>query len=124
MSSWIFEQVLWLLGIYSIVLLMPVREVNANLLSGTRSKPQADAICAVTDTSLFAAAVRWIQADLTASEKRKRPLRIDPRPLLPSAKLPLDESDFGRADSLVPRRRTVLQRVEGTATKCAHQEAM
>lgn len=114
MSSWIFQQILWLIGIFSIVLLVPEREANANLPSGTRSKLQGDAICAVTDTSLFAAAVRWIKADLTASEKRKRPLRVDPRPLRPEVGEVMSlERYFAEVDSSARRRRRAIrQRLE------------
>ena len=98
-----------MVGLFSVILLL--FGWGAGGPSGGQSDEERGGSRTARDTSLFAEAVRWIEADLNGGGRTTRPLRVDPRPLRPGAELSLDEGDFAPADSLVHRRKTVLRRL-------------
>lgn len=109
-----FQRALWLFGIFSVALLTSDSEANPGVPAGSRSEVQAGEILVATDSSLFAAAVRWLKKDLSASEKRARTLRVDPRPLRPNVGEVMSlERYFDAVDSTAQRRRRAIrQRLE------------
>lgn len=112
----IFRRSLWVMGIFGVALFVSGRMANSDpssddVLKGARSHKSR----VVSDTSLLAAAVRWIgTGGLSATGKpRCFPLHVDPCPLRSDVEtLTLREDAFAEVESsTLHRRSSVLQRL-------------
>lgn len=83
--------------------------------SSARS-PRRNQVRAAADTSVFAAAARWVKAEgfVTSEEMRRYPLRIDPRPFHS-----LSDSGLVEADTLVLDYRKAVLRHSGVLQRDA-----
>lgn len=113
------QRIGWLIGTLIVALLVSNSEANAGMPTATWSGLQDHEIRVATDSSLFAAAIRWMKADHTTSGRKKRPLHVDPRPLRPGVgEVRSLERYFAAVDSSARhRRRVIRQRLEASTIR-------